>query len=64
MGQERIIWILHKRNKMQDNQDTDKTARRVSTLRTFGRSSSRRHLSLPRSSQTYTPSIGPVKKGN
>ena len=34
---------------------TEKTARRVSTLGTFGRSPSRRHLSLPRYSQTYTP---------
>ena len=34
---------------------TEKTAQHVSTLGTFGRSPSRHHLSLPHSSQTYTP---------
>ena len=34
---------------------TEKMARRVSTLGTCGRSPSRHHLNLPRSSQTYTP---------
>ena len=34
---------------------TEKMAWRVSTLGTFGRSLSHRHLSLPRSSQTYMP---------
>ena len=34
---------------------TEKMARRVNTWGTFGHSPSRRHLSLPCSSQTYTP---------